>query len=569
MSRPLFRLAPCLFGLTLSLSVPSHADELQQVLEGALTQHTQELKLGKNAPEIYHLRYHVMSMEQVDIVASQGFIVTQNTSPYRMLSVELRVGEPMYDNTGFGGWENGFGFSWLPQVVTPHATKMALWRMTDEAYKQAIEQYSRKKAQFKAPKDYPGDYTLADAVVHEDGPPPKLDQEGLTTLAKRLSSAFAGTPGLVRGEVHIGQEAGYHLIVDTGGHRVRRSVGETSVRALLHVRTADGMLLTDSRLWTVRSSTDLAETDDLLERVNTMKRELLATAAAPVLEQEYVGPVVFHDSASVDLFRQLLLPQLEGTPAEVPFDSFFGELGSGPRGVVRIGRRVLPVGWNVSDDPGAQPQHPGAFTHDWEGTPAKSVNLVVDGIVRDVLMSRVPRQGRSESNGHARGSLRQRLSGRPVATTVTPSRPTTRNKLHKRAVKLAQAYGRDWYLRVERLQEPAVRSLGTNEYGDDSDMAMPVRMFKVRSDGSEQVVRGARFASVQRFALRDIIAAGPQTQASFMIPSDPGGGLYSPTGGLPTWMSAPEILVGELEVVPAPGDPNDSPVLPHPNGAMP
>ena len=54
------------------------------------------------------------------------------------------------------------------------------------------------------------------------------------------------------------------------------------------------------------------------------------------------------------------------------------------------------------------------------------------------------------------------------------------------------------------------------------------------------------------------------TSRTFMIPSSPGGGLYSPTQGLPTLIHAPSILVGEMELVPAPGDPKSVPVLPHP-----
>ncbi|MFK7930459.1 MAG: hypothetical protein AB8H79_19885, partial [Myxococcota bacterium] len=135
---------------------------------------------------------------------------------------------------------------------------------------------------------------------------------------------------------------------------------------------------------------------------------------------------------------------------------------------------------------------------------------------------------------------------------------------------LAMAYDRDWYIRVDKLQEPSVRSLGQSGGffffgGDDEDtLARPVVLHKVYADGRVEPLRGGRFSDVQRWALRDIAAAGPTTQATFMLSQEPGGGLYSPTAGLPVWMSAPEVLVGELEILPTPGDPNDAPLLPHP-----
>lgn len=556
--------------LTLGLSaLAAEPTVFEQTLVDALGTHQQELTLGEDAPPIYHLRYHLMSMEQVDVQASLGHPVKDEADPFRLLAVELRVGEPGFDNTGLGGWENGFGAQWLPQVLTPHALDQAAWRLTDGAYKQAVEQYSRKKAQFRPPEDYPGDYTLTEPVVVRAEPVPVSDAAPLVELARELSSLFADVPGVERGEVYIGHEAGSHTIVDTGGVRVVRPVSELSMRAVLHVRAKDGMLLTDSRLWSVRGLDDLPPREALVAEVTAMRDELLALSEAPVLNEEVVGPVVFTDGAARDLFRALLLPQLEGTPAEVPFDSFLGDLGR-TGSSVRLGRRVLPPGWAVGDDPARDLSHPGAFTHDYEGTPTQDVQLVEDGIVRQVLMSRVPRKDTAETNGHARGGLNTRLSGRPVDTLVEPDRHRSRKQVHKRAARLASAYGRDWYLRVERLQEPSVRNLGSAggmfSFGDDEDVSVPrpVKLVKVYADGREEILRGGAFSGVQRFALRDIVAAGAQTEGSFFLPPEPGGSLYTPTGGLPTWISVPEVLVGELEVLPTPGDPKDAPLLPHP-----
>lgn len=554
---------PLLFALFASAQSP-----YEPVLEEALTEHTTKLQLGDDAPDVYHLRYHLMNLEQRDVRASLGHLVNTESQPYRMLSVELRVGEPNFDNTGFGGWENGFATSWLPAELTPRSLRLATWRLTDTAYKQALEQYARKKAQFRPPKDYPGDYTMTPSVVHAD-PPVEVDTEALDDLARHLSAAFADQPKVVIGEVHIGHESGSHLVADSAGTRVSRGVAETSVRAVLHVRADDGMLLTDSILWSVRRPSDLPTPEAMRAEVDGMTADLLELADAPALPDEVVGPVLFTDDAAIDLFRTLLVPQLEGTPPEVPFESWLGDLGAGG-GSVRLGRRVLPPGWTVTSDPQRLPDHPGAYTHDMEGTPAQPMTFVEDGIVKQVAMSRVPRTDRRETNGHARGSLRSRLSGRPSLTSVDAPKERSARKLHKRALKLASAYDRDWYLRIDKLQEPAVRSMGSGGGfvlfgGDDEEtLARPVKLTKVYADGRTEVFRGARFSGVQRWALRDIAEAGPPVARTFMLPPEPGSGLYSPTGGLPVWMQVPNVLVGELELLPAPGDPNSAPLLPHP-----
>ena len=189
---------PILLSLFATAAEPT---TLESALVDSLEVHQSKLSLGDDAPPIYHLRYHLMSMDQVDVSASLGHIVRDDADPYRMLSVELRVGEPAYDNTGFGGWENGFGAEWLPLELTDHALRLAAWRLTDTAYKQAVEQYSRKVAQFRAPDDYPGDYTLIDAVVDRARPAVAGDAEPLKALARQLSAVFADRPMVERGEV--------------------------------------------------------------------------------------------------------------------------------------------------------------------------------------------------------------------------------------------------------------------------------------------------------------------------------------------------------------------------------
>ena len=538
-------------------------------LHQQLTRNMSELKLG-DAPDIYHIRYHLYTMKQMDATAAMGAIIEESTEPYQYLGVEVRVGSPSYDNTGFGGWENGFTGSWMPKNLTPRAATLSAWRQTDRAYKQAVEHYSRKKAQFVAPPNYPGDYILLDSYSVDYGAGTTSDTEQLRDLAQAVSSVLGEDPAIMRGQVHVGQEAGSHWIMDTVGSTVRRPMQESTLRALIHVRAPDGMLLTDQRLWSTQHSSQLPPKNQMVSETTAMRTELLALQEAPSLTDEYVGPVLFEDNATIDLFRFLIVPQLEGTPSEVPFESFLGDIGNTSTGSFRIGRRLLPPGWNVFDDPTSNADHPSAFAVDAEGTPTERVHAVQDGIIQIPLMSRVPRKEYDRSNGHARGINRARLAGRVSQLDIQPEKSRSPKKIHKEAIQLAESYGRDWYIAVRRLQEPAVRAIGSAPSfmsGDDSGAFLPppVSIERVYSDGRRETLRGAQFSSVQRWILRDIVAAGAIQQGTFMIPSSPGGGLHSPTQGLTTWMRAPSVLIGEMEMVPMPGDPKSKTSLPHPS----
>jgi len=317
----------------------------------------------------------------------------------------------------------------------------------------------------------------------------------------------------------------------------------------------------------VKSPDDLPPVEQMEADVAQMRTDLAALAIAPILDEEYVGPVLFEDGAALDLFRYALVDQLEGTPAEVPFDSWFGELGE-VRDPVRVGRRVLPLEWTVVDDPRAVPTHPGSFRYDAEGTPSQAITLVEDGIVRTLAMSRVPRRGLETTNGHARARVGQRARGRLSLTTIEPDKKRSTRALDHTADRLGHSYGRDWIIVVRRLQEPAILNLDDGSRFDDTEgvvaLPPPVAIVRRYDDGREEPLRGAAFAGVHRWVLRDIVAAGPVTSMDYMAASTGGASTLGPTEGLPCRITGPEVLVGEMELVPTPGDPRAVAALPPP-----
>ena len=557
----------------IALSTALGADDLSERGDFAAEVLRAEIARGKaglslpEAPPLYYLRYRLQDLGSVVAEASLGTLVSSSTEPTASLGVEVRVGSPQLDNTNFGGWQNGLDRTGLPDTYSASALQTAAWRLTDTAYKQAVEQFARKQAQFSPPPEYPGDFVVSEPVLADTGMArPSADPDGLIGLTTRLSGALRGDPVLLVGEVHLGHEAGSNTVVDSEGSFVRTPIHETSLRAVAATRAPDGGLVTDQLLVTVRDPSALPAEAALTRAVAALRDNALATAAAKPLEDEYVGPVIFEGQAAQSLFRHVLIPQLEGTPPEIPFDSFFGELGS-DAGEARLGRRVLPPGFSVVADPSARPDHPGSFTYDAEGTPARRVPLVADGIVKDVLRSRVPTKDRPDSNGHARGSLGSRLEGRVAGLVVEPPRSRSAKALRKRALKLARAYGHDYVMVVRRIQEPSiVRLAGGNWFDEDGPTALPapVAVHRVWADGREERLRGVSFASIQRWALRDIVDTGALSSGSFLAPFGGSVSSLGPTEGLPCWIEAPDVIVGEVELIPQRGDPRDVPLLPPP-----
>ena len=246
----------------------------------------------------------------------------------------------------------------------------------------------------------------------------------------------------------------------------------------------------------------------------------------------FEGPVVFEGEAAADLFRYLLAPELRGTP---PAPAAGTTTASQLRGGPRIGRRVLPSGWTVVDDPTNRPAAP---IYDREGVKARKVSLVEDGHVVDLLMTRVPRAGLSGSNGHGRGTLRGPAEARFTTWTVSPRRGLSPRAFDRKVVAARKAAQADRVLVVRRFAN-----------GWDGTLPEVLSAVWVAADGQETPAVGLEIEEVDRRTLRQVIAASSAVEIRPYLGSTRATGMAPSTRGVPMGILAPhKVLVDDLEV---------------------
>jgi hypothetical protein len=271
---------------------------------------------------------------------------------------------------------------------------------------------------------------------------------------------------------------------------------------------------------------------------------------APV-EEDYLGPVLFEGPASTELFSQLLAAELVGTPAEEEDAS--GRVDTGRAPAARQGRRLLPEGWTVVDDPTTDANVLGKYAYDQEGVAPRRVELVKDGVVQDLLMSRIPRADKNVSTGHGRSLGAERRSAMPAVVTVTPRASVSEARLRKAGLRLAAQTGRNYLLVVRRLLPPALTEsldVGFSGQGPLPGLTPPYEAYRLYADGHTEPVRNVGFSGVDRRVLRDIALAGPVTGPVDLLDAAPGPGRYQigPTGGMPVTWDVPAVLITELEL---------------------
>ncbi|MEE2828049.1 MAG: metallopeptidase TldD-related protein, partial [Myxococcota bacterium] len=535
-------------------------DLLLGVLANELDRAVAELKL----PDLPGPAWAVASVFDGDAYhASADFGALRRTwgVPGRPARLEVVVGSPEVNSSRMSGGAGGD----LPEVVMMPRFVLGdrglpiardIWITADMSYKAALQRLAVKLAARRATADdsAPPDWTDAEAVVFLDPSPiPAVDQGAVASLATELSSAFRRDGSmLTTGQVLVGEQQGRSYLVDTHGMRIVQPEGHASVYAFADVVRPDGLRIFDRRQWVARSLTDLPSTEEMTRGIVAMVDSLTARAAEEAVGY-YEGPVVFEGEAAASLFRYLVPPELRGTPPAPSADRSYQQL---VRGGPRLGRRLLPAGWTIDDDPGSLPAHlAGGFRYDREGVPAEYVQLVSDGYIRDFVMSRVPRADLSGSNGHARGGISGVVQARLSNWTVTPKRLVPARRFEREVASMRRSSG-----------VPAVLVVRAMEQGWEGSLPRPTDAVWRYPDGREIPVVSLEFQGVDRRTLRGIAAASGGMQVHPYLATNSGAGRAGTVDGVPMVLTSPgRLLIGEIEVVFPGGRGKNRPRYPKPS----
>jgi TldD protein len=527
---------------------------VERAMEIELQRALTELRLP-DKPGPYLVSIELLDGDVATVTSSFGALASFDDGPYRSARVDVRVGNYTFDNGNFDpsfGERDGVDSRGLPTDDVEVALRRELWLALDEAYKGATEAYSAKQAAREGSgQTYGPDYTVTPPVLGPNLPVLDADGAALRERVVALTAPFAGRAEFETASA-IGRDwVGTRQLLTTEGTSVTLPTGHVVVRVEATTRAADGAKLRDARWWVASTAAELPSTADMVADVEEMASWLSALRDAPI-ETDYLGPVLFEGPAAVELFRQLLAPEISGTPLPERGRDGFGEAGNlAP--VARIGRRLLPEGWRVVDDPTAEDAGAGGYAIDFEGVAANRVELVHDGVVHDVLMSRIPREDRQQSTGHGRSLGTDRRTALPGAVTIHPARERSERRMRRKALSLAREATNDYVLVVRRLTPPAMAQDFQIAFSGDAPLpglTTPLEVYRLYPDGREEPVRGLEFVGVDRRVLRDIAMAGRVVDPVGVMDTEAGPGRFAlgNVGGLPASWSAPTVVITELEL---------------------
>jgi TldD protein len=532
-----------------------------------------------NAPKPSSISYKITEVDVNDVAASLGQTTSKRNRHFVNIEARVRVELNGIDNSNFavpnGEEIDGVAALNLPLEATPRIARRAAWLVTDAAYKEALIQLRVKLDARRAgggrSADIPG-WTPAKAVVSEEPVlVPELEKlDELEARAKALSANFRDLGHIRDSRVAVTSYLERRWYLTTEGTSVTDTRRASGVLITATGQAADGAPLSQYFLRYGRTARDLPTDKDLTDEAKKIAETIDALGKAPVMER-YRGPVLFEGEGAVGLLRYSLAPNLGGTPVPEGLNpqetkSFGGAFTD------QVGVRVLAPSLTVVDDPtaheGGGKALIGGYKIDDEGVEAKRVEVIKDGFLKTLLLSRTPSQKGQTSNGHARRTAEGgAFHGSATNLFVTGKAAVPRKALRDRLIATARGAGLKYGLVIRRFDDAAITSAPEFSRRElvqmikTTDVNLPppaVLAYKVYPNGKEELVRGVQLDQIPITAWEDVMGtskeivtynflAATESQLQLRLTGGTDDG-FVPSGGIESGIVTPDILMKRLDV---------------------
>jgi len=496
-------------------------DGLLEALLTELDRSKAQLKMDQvQAP--YFVEYRVSDVEDIGLEAAFGALRENQHLHFRVLRVVVRVGDYKQDSQ-FGRSQGESTI--LPLDNDPIALRHQIWLATDDAYKTAGQGLAEKQAalkQFSVDPNPVDDFAKAPQMIAvEPTVSLKVDEVGWKKTLADVTALYKQYPDVQSVTASTRFTSVNEYLVNSEGTVTRSGKTTYSVSLSSSSQAADGMRLGRSPAFMVARAEELPTRDKLMGEAKKMLDTVVALRQAPIVEEEYRGPVLLAADAANDIVASLIGQNLLGQKPQ---------LGKPNRTTGAFATsyktRVLPNFLSVVDDPTMKEFQGkslvGSYAVDSEGVKAQTVNIVENGTLSNYLIGRVPIRDFPSSNGHGRAAPGSPPGPSLGVLLVKSSDAQPAEELKKKVVQMVTDQGKEYGYRVETL-------------GPGNSPRLLYRVYA--KDGHEELVRGAVFSELDIRALRsDLIAVGNDPLVS------------NRAGGAPTTIISPSLLFDELEV---------------------
>lgn len=482
-------------------------EEVERALKG--------LKMeGLKSP--FFISYTLGDSETLSIEAQRGSIVHSSYYPNRTSSARLLIGDYQCTDENFSGSVGGdSNFDGMPCLEdNEEGLRYTVWRDLDAIYKRAAETYEQKISVMKQLNIPKSDLEIHDwdktpVARLQDLPDVKInfDKANYEAYAKKISAVFNEYKDIISSNVaiQIGKTTVYFYNTENSEYKLPRSHALITVTAV--AMTEEGERVGKQKEYVFTLPQDFPSEESMIADCKALAKEVIEMKKAPVINESYTGPVLFEDAAVMETFYSNFMGGSNSLVAYRKPISPSGYSYGGNALEEMLDKRITAREITIEDLTGSK-EYKGVPLYgytpvDAEGVvPAEKLTLVENGFLRTLLNDRVPTRNISHSNGHALFGINLSVRTGTGAIRLQDTRTKSEAELKKQLFEKAKEEGYDYAYLVRRTARGG---------------SIPLELFRVKPDGSEQLVRSARMNNMDDQIFKKILAVSDKEKVHHAI----------------------------------------------------
>lgn len=534
----LFLTALFLLGEANAFDVNKDGEIIFKAMQDEMIRTMKNLKT-KGAAKPHYAAYKVQAENSFYVGAFMGEKFAQSESEGDIsISVMLRAGDKKTDNSFFENTVISTAEGQLPSI-SYESLRRALWLQTDDAYKQALDQYTKKIAYLKKKEVKQDNPDFSAAEISSDTPSLQFqpfDRDYLTALAKEMS-ACGNVQALKTFSVYAAIRQNAVFFLSSEGAKYIKDNSRLIISISAKADTPEGFPIEASKVLSYKNQSELPSKEELLKTAEDLSKEMQSALLSPK-GTAFIGPVLLEEQAAAYLFNRTFAKNVTNTKKTLSLtnekDYNMGEFA------LKKGLKVMPFDFNVVDDPGAETfdgrKLVGFYKIDDEGVKPSKLQIVKDGKLTDLPATR----SSGKTNGHARlGFFENKLYAKAAPSNLffLPQKTLSKSELKKRLMRDCLKENLDYCYIIRRFD------------GDN------ITAYKVDAKtGEETITHGFEMPILSARTLRDISAAGEDLTAT----------NYYSSSFPPYAIIAPSVILSELELKPSQAENKKPPKLEKP-----
>jgi hypothetical protein len=331
------------------------------------------------------------------------------------------------------------------------------------------------------------------------------DKSKVEKLVKETSLVFKAFPELIYSEVCVFQIHADAYFYSSEHSKIKSPIDLIYFTAFAYSQAQEGETIGDQVRYCALVPSSLPNIDTIKSDVKLLAENLLLKCRAPVLNENYTGPVLFLGQSVADILSQGLFngadnlcayrePLYNSSQMSMYYGQNINSLES------KLDKLVISKNFSIKDISNLKSYKGseliGNYTSDAEGVvPKDTLVLVENGILKSLYNGRTPTRNIKDSNGHQcykfhGGSITNDLGPGVIFITAKDGKPVY--KLKEDLIAAAKEESLDYALIIRPLKT--------------GNCAMPYNVYKVNTvNGKEELLRTAFAKPVTINSLKKIV----------------------------------------------------------------